>query len=158
VHDPVYKVTQRIFHKSDDLVLTREDSIRRLIRRRAFRRFIHGCPPRKRNDTSIGDAMNWEWMIECAIRRKAELVIVTRDSDYGVVFDGTGYINDHLIQEFGERVRRKRKILLYAKLSEALRHFKVPVTTQEAEEEDRLVQSRPGSHEIEVPTSIDDLL
>jgi bifunctional non-homologous end joining protein LigD len=57
-NDPVYKACQRIFHRTDALVLTRDDALRHVIRRRAFRRFLHGCPPRKRDDTSIGDAIN----------------------------------------------------------------------------------------------------
>lgn len=143
-HDPVYQACQRIFHKEDPLVLTREDKIRHLIRRKAFRRFLHGCPPRKKNDTSIGDAINWEWMIHCANAANAELVIVTRDSDYGIHFENKAYVNDHLRQEFSERVSRKRKILLYARLSEALRHFAVPITPQEEEvETEIIVQSQP---------------
>jgi hypothetical protein len=142
VHDPVYKACQRIFHKNDSLVLTREDSLRHTIRRKAFRRFLHGCPPRKRNDTSIGDAINWEWIVHCANSSNAELVIVTRDSDYGIQFENRAYINDHLKQEFAERVSKKRKLLLYARLSEALKHFEVPVTKQEEEAESELVESR----------------
>ena len=131
----MYKACQRIFHKQDDLVLTREDKLRHAIRRKAFRRFLHGCPPRKKNDTSIGDAINWEWMIHCANASNAELVIVTRDSDYGVHFENKAYINDHLKQEFAERVSKKRKLLLYARLWDALKHFEVPVTRQEEEAE-----------------------
>lgn len=145
-HDPVYQACQRIFHKADRLVLMRDAPIRHVIRRKAFRRFLHGCPPRKKNDTSIGDAINWEWMIHCAKEFNAELVIVTRDSDYGIQFDGKVYINDHLKQEFQERVSIKRKILLYARLSEALKHFAVPVTPQEAEAEREIVEAQ-----IEVP-------
>lgn len=142
VHDPVYKTCQRIFHRQDQLVLTRENPVRHLIRRRAFRRFLHGCPPRKRDDTSIGDAINWEWMVYCADTQKAELVIVTRDSDYGVHFEGKAYINDHLRQEFGDRVSKKRKLLLYRRLSDALKHFEVPVTKQEEEAEAELEAGR----------------
>ncbi len=136
VHDPVYKVCQRIFHKADTLVLTRNMPERRAIRRRALRRFLLGYPPRKRNDTSMGDAFNWEWMLECANRRSAELVIVSRDADYGTIFEGKGYPNDHLVQEFRERVSRKRNLLLYGKLSEALKHFEVKVSEQEKAEEE----------------------
>src|SRR5947209_599614 len=32
LHDPIYKACQRIFHKGDHLVLTREDKIRHVIR------------------------------------------------------------------------------------------------------------------------------
>lgn len=135
IHDPVYQACQRIFHKSDSLVLTRDNKLRYLIRRKAMRRFLHGCPPRKKGDTSLGDAFNWEWMIHCARENAAELVIVSRDGDYGILFDGKAYINDHLKQEFSERVGKRRKLLLYTKLTDALKHFEVPITQREADAE-----------------------
>lgn len=46
-HDPVYQSCQRLFHKTDDLTLTRENPLRRMIRRKAFRRFLHGCAPER---------------------------------------------------------------------------------------------------------------
>jgi hypothetical protein len=46
-HDPVYQACQRLFHANSPLILTRDDKFRHIIRRRAFRRFLHGCPPRK---------------------------------------------------------------------------------------------------------------
>jgi PIN domain len=138
VHDPVYKVCQRVFHKTDDLNLTRKNPLRKPIRHRAFRRFLHGCPPRKKTDTSIGDAFNWEWMIHCATQRKSGLVIVSRDSDYGVTEDDKSYINDHLRQEFSERVSRKRGLVLCSRLSEALKLFAVRVSAEEAEAEKQL--------------------
>lgn len=55
-------------------------------------------------------------MVHCATTQKAELVIVSRDSDYGALFDGKAYVNDHLKQEFSERVSKKRKLLLYTRL------------------------------------------
>jgi PIN domain len=140
VHDPVFKICQRIFHKQDDLVLTREDMRRHAVRRKAFRRFLLGCPPRKKSDTSIGDAVNWEWMIDCAIVHKAELVIVSRDSDYGITIDGASLINDHLAQEFSERVSKKRKVTLFTKLSDALKLLRVHVTSQEEQEEKELAR------------------
>jgi len=142
-YDPVYQACQRIFHKSDSLVLTREDKIRHVIRRKAFRRFLHGCPPRKKSDTSIGDAINWEWMVYCAQVQNAELVIVTRDADYGLHFENKSYINDHLKQEFAERVSKKRSLLLYSRLSEALKHFSVPVSAKEESAETEIVESQP---------------
>lgn len=157
-HDRVYQATQRIFHKLDELVLTRENKVRHLIRRKAFRRFLHGCPPRKRNDTSIGDAINWEWMIHCATTQNAELVIVTRDSDYGIHFENKAYVNDHLRQEFSERVSRRRKILLYSRLSDALKHFAVPITAQEVLAEAEIVEAHPGGQMDLEPTSSDRLL
>jgi hypothetical protein len=150
-HDPVYKVCQRVFHKKDDLNLTRESVLRHTIRRKAFRRFFQGYPPRKRNDTSIGDAFNWEWMVHCATKAKAGLVIVTRDSDYGVALDGKSYINDHLRQEFSERVSRKRELILHSRLADALKLFKVAVSPQEEEVETEIV-SNALAQRISVPS------
>jgi hypothetical protein len=86
----------------------------------------------------MGDAFNWEWMVHCATERRAGLVIVTRDSDYGVTVDDRSYINDHLRQEFSERVSRKRSLILYTRLSDALKHFSVEVSPQEEEAEKEL--------------------
>jgi PIN domain len=138
-HDPVYQACQRIFHKNDNLVLSRENKLRTLIRRKAFRRFLHGNPPRKKNDTSLGDAFNWEWMIHCANENNAELVIVSRDSDYGISFENRAYVNDYLRQEFSERVSKKRELLLYTRLSDALKHFAVPVSKLEEDAETELL-------------------
>jgi hypothetical protein len=145
-HDPVYQVYQRLFHKDDGLVLKRDNPLRRQIRRLAFRRFIHGCPPRKANDTSIGDAINWEWMIHCAIQHTAELVIVSRDTDYGVTHENVAFINDHLRHEFGERVSNRRSLSLYRKLSDALKHFSVTVSEAEEKEEERVASLPPAIH------------
>jgi len=139
LHDPVYQVCQRLFHKDDDLVLTRNNKLRHSIRRRALKRFFHGCPPRKSGDTSMGDSFNWEWMVHCAREQTAGLVIITRDEDYGITVDGRSYVNDHLRQEFSERVSKKRKLLLYSRLSDALKLFAVTVTPQEEEAEKEIV-------------------
>lgn len=143
VNDPVYKTAQRIFHRESPIVLKRENPARHAIRRKAFRRFLHGCPPRKRSDTSIGDAFNWEWMIQCAIDQNAELTIVSRDTDYGITIDKESFINDHLKQEFQERVSKKRKILLYDRLTLALKHFKVTVSQAEEDAEASIVGTAP---------------
>ena len=140
-YDPVYKVCQRVFHKEDALNLSRNTKVRHLIRRKAFRRFLFGCPPRKKDDTSIGDAVNWEWIVYCAKETKSHIVIVSRDSDYGSISDSRSYLNDHLKQEFAERVGKTRKAVLYTKLSEALKHFAITVTPKEEEEENRLIES-----------------
>lgn len=140
MYDPVYQACQRIFRREGSpIVLTHDRKVRHSIRTLALRRFLHGCPPRKRNDISIGDAFNWEWMLHCAKENTAELVIVSRDSDYGVSYGDKNYINDDLRQEFSDRVSQKRKLLLYPKLSDALKHFALPVTKQEQEAESEIV-------------------
>ncbi len=139
-HDPVYKIVQRIFTKQGYLNLTRQNKLKRLIRRRAYRRFILGFPPRKAGDTSLGDAVNWEWMVHCATEAKAELIIVSRDSDYGVTSENKSLLNDWLLQEFRERASKKRKVLLFTRLSEALKLFKVEVSDAEQREEETFVK------------------
>jgi hypothetical protein len=129
-HDPVYQTCQRIFGRDDKKLTFSIDSDRRLkrvIREKAMRRFVLGCPPRKADDISIGDAINWEWMVRCAEQHQAELVILTRDSDYGPQFGKDILLNDHLKQEFKERVSKKRDVLVYKSASLALKHFHVAV-------------------------------
>jgi predicted nucleic acid-binding protein len=141
-YDPVYQACQRIFHKEDPLCLTRrleDDEKRKAIRERAYRRFLHGCPPRKPNDTSMGDAINWEWIVECAKTLNGSIVIVSRDRDYGVTYNKVSYINDHLRQEFSNRVSQTRELLLYSKLSDALKQFTTKVTQEQEKAEAELV-------------------
>src|ERR1700722_19516746 len=140
-HDPVYKAFQQILNRKSDLSITRSDKRRFTIRRRAFKRFLHGFPPRKRSDTSIGDAFNWEWMVHCAQQKGMGLVIVSRDADYGVTHREKSYVNDHLQQEFGERVSKRRHLSLHTKLSDALKLFEVKVSPQEEQAEKELVSA-----------------
>jgi len=150
LHDPVYQACQRIFHREESPIVLRHDNkIRNAIRRRAFRRFLHGYPPRKGSDISIGDAFNWEWMIYCAQENTADLVIVSRDGDYGTSFGDKIHVNDDLRQEFSDRVSKKRKLLLYHKLSDALKHFAVEVSPEEEQAESEIAAAA-----VERPTLV----
>lgn len=140
-YDPVYKIFQRVFHKDDPLRLTRDSPVRRTIRGKALKRFLLGYPPRKNSDTSIGDAMNWEWIIHCAEKSKVDVVLVSRDSDYGIKDGNKVYLNDHLKQEFSERVSSRRRLTLCTRLSEGLKAFQVKITPEEKEEEERLIKT-----------------
>lgn len=136
VNDRVYQVLEGIFSSEEPHVLTRDMAERQQIKRRALRRFLLGYPPRKGNDTSCGDALNWEWIIECSKNLKGRIYIVSRDGDYGCEHDGKFYLNDHLKKEFRDRVGNK-SIVFTRKLSDALRALEVHVTKQEEEAEDR---------------------
>jgi hypothetical protein len=141
-HDPVYQAFQRLFHNRESpLVLKGEGSGWRQMSARALRRFLTGCPPRKGNETSIGDAINWEWMVECAKSRNAGLVIVSRDGDYGMDFEQRSYLNEHLLNEFRERVNKQGIVILCRKLSDALKYFHVTVTAAEEEEEREVAET-----------------
>jgi len=143
--DDVYKVLQRVFKHKSPYNLDRQHKRRFGIRRLARKRFFLGYPPRKKNDTSYGDSINWEWIVQCSIDSGKDIVIVTRDSDYGVVYKNKSYINDWLLQEFKQRVSQKRKLKLTASLSEGLKivHAKV---TREMEEAEQLLLSDRLSH------------
>ncbi len=147
--DPVYQACDRMFHRKDDLVLSRENSQRKLIRNKALRRFLQGYPPRKKNDTSMGDAFNWEWMIYCATERKAELVIISRDADYGVKIDKKCHLNDHLRQEFKERVSSRRKVVLFDRMTEGLKYLKVNVSKKEVEAEREWLRAEFSGSSVE---------
>lgn len=137
-HDPVYQTLQRLFKYDSPFNLSREKKERISIRSLARKRFILGYPPRKQGDTSIGDAINWEWIVKCSIDSGKHIVIVTRDTDYGAIYEGKSYLNDWLRQEFSERVSQKRKIILTDRLSSGLKIVHAVVTKEMEEEEERM--------------------
>lgn len=140
-NDPVYQALQRIFKNKTDYNLNRESDKRFAIRRLARKRFVLGYPPRKDSDTSIGDAINWEWIIECAKSSRKDIIIVTRDSDYGAFYKGQSYINDWLYKEFKDRVSRKRKLILTDRLSIGLKAVHAVVTKEMEDAEQQLIDS-----------------
>jgi predicted nucleic acid-binding protein len=161
-HDPVYKVVKKAFSFHSPLNLKFFEAKREDIQVRALRRFQRGLPPRKRDGTSTGDSINWEWIVECASDAGMDVVVVSRDGDYGLRFDGKHYLNDCLLQEFKARVSAKRKIEFTTSLAQALRHLSVPVTKAEEEEEKKIIalQTPPpqASAPLSTSTSIWDVL
>ena len=139
-YDPVYQTLQRLFKHDSPLNLNRNNEERFAIRNLARKRFLLGYPPRKDKDTSIGDAVNWEWIVKCCTDSGKHVVIVTRDTDYGVIYENASYLNDWLKQEFSERVSKKRKIILTDKLSKGLKLVHAAVTREMEQEEERLLE------------------
>lgn len=137
--DPVYQVLETIFQSTSSHVLTRDMSERSAIKRRAWRRFALGYPPRKSNDTSAGDALNWEWIVHCASKLQGRMVIVSRDGDYGVCVNKRYFLNDQLRHEFRQRVGRK-SVMYTHKLSDALKQLAVSVPDDEVEAEAKALQ------------------
>lgn len=140
VHDPVYKILQKVFSHKSDINLNRENKLRFTIRRLALKRFMLGYPPRKNGDNSIGDAVNWEWIIKCAENSKKHIIIVTRDHDFGAIHENESYLNDWLRQEFRQRISQQRKIVLTDKLSVAFKLLEIPVTKEMEEEEENVIK------------------
>jgi predicted nucleic acid-binding protein len=138
--DPVYKSLEKLFSHKSEINLSRENKLRFSIRNLAKKRFVLGYPPRKKSDNSIGDAINWEWIIYCAQKTGKQIILVTRDTDFGAIDPTESYLNDWLNQEFKERVGRRRKIILTDKLSQAFKLLKIPVSTEMIEEEQKVSQ------------------
>jgi len=109
--------------------------LRRKIKRLAWRRFILGYPPRKRNDVSIGDAFNWEWLIHCGQTFPGKIIIVSRDGDYGTCIKTDCFLNDQLRHEYRDRVGTRKSIEYTQLLSSALKQLQVSVPKAEVDAE-----------------------
>lgn len=140
-NDPVYKTLNKLFLNSSVLNLNRENKNRFTIRNLAKKRFILGYPPRKSDDITIGDAINWEWIIACAQETKKHVIIVTRDSDYGFKYGTEPHLNDWLRQEYKQRVGARKQIILTDKLTTAFKLVKIPVTLEMIQEENSIIRS-----------------
>lgn len=129
-YDPVYKAFKRAMEKDTQLMnlnLKDEDSeMKENIRTLALRRFQRGLPPRKK-DGSIGDAINWEWILACARPRRRHLLIVSRDKDFGV--PDKKFLNEYLAHEYKSEIGCEA--LLIPSLAEALKILHVKITAAE---------------------------
>ena len=146
-NDRVYGVLAEIFTSTAGHVLTRDMKVRQQIKRLAWKRFILGYPPRKGSDTSIGDALNWEWIVHCSQTLRGRIYIVTRDGDYGCELNGKYYLNDQLKAEFRDRVGNK-SIVFTKRLSEALGALEVHVSREEKQAEDSALATSPYTPDI----------
>lgn len=147
-NDPVYQTLQRLFANDTEYNLDRGKDERFRIRNMARKRFSLGYPPRKKEDTSIGDSLNWEWIVQCALDSGKDIIVVTRDTDYGAILKGESYLNDWLKKEFQERVSKKRKILLTERLSVAFKKVKAPVSKEMEDEENRVIEEHELSSTV----------
>jgi predicted nucleic acid-binding protein len=138
-NDDVFKTLQRLFKSSSELNLKRPDPRRFTIRNLAKKRFILGYPPRKDSDVTIGDAINWEWLIYCAKEKNQDVVIVSRDTDYGCKFGDDMIINDWLAQEFKQRVNIRNKVILTDKLMHGFKVANISVKKKEVDDETKML-------------------
>ena len=149
-NDPVFKSLQKLFRNKSTINLNRESDQRFEIRELANKRFNLGYPPRKKSDNSIGDAVNWEWIIKCAETTGKHIIIVTRDSDFRCNYDKESYLNDWLQQEFKQRINQKRRIVLTDKLSTAFKLVQIPVTDEMVLEEEKVINLSMKSYKSEL--------
>jgi hypothetical protein len=152
--DPVYKSLQKIFTNKSAINLNRDNKIRFSIRNLAKKRFVLGYPPRKNDDNSIGDSINWEWIIKCAEITGKHIIIVTRDTDFGAISENESYLNDWLKQEFKQRISQKRKIILTNKLSMAFKLVEIPVSKEMIEEEKSIIKDSFASSQKRLQEAI----
>jgi len=148
LHDPVYRGLSPIFSHNGPLNLKRPNKERFEIRKQAEARLQLGYPPRKSNDTSIGDALNWEWLIKCAqTTPNSNVLIVSRDGDYGLTQGNKVILNDWLKVEFKARVKPSRKIELTNKLTVALKKLAEVVTPEDEAAEKSVLESPPSNED-----------
>jgi len=138
-NDEVYKTLEKLFRSKGDYNLGRHNKLRFDVRELAKKRFILGYPPRKDKDTSIGDAINWEWVIHCAKAANKDVIIVSRDADYGHFYNKESIINDWLAGEFKERVGKRRKVVLTKRLTWALKEVSIDIKDADIQEEEELI-------------------
>jgi hypothetical protein len=134
-HDTIYQSLQRLFQSNSSYRLDRDHSQRRLIKHKARTRFALGYPPKKKDDLTIGDSLNWEWIIECSATSGQDIILVTRDSDYFARIGNNIVLNTWLNQEFKDRVSQQRKIHVFERLSAAFKFAKIDVSAQEEKSE-----------------------
>ena len=158
--DRVYATAERLFRHESGLNLTSNNALIRDIEARASDRFERGAPPRKSDDTTIGDEINWEWTIYCATQSQKNVAIVSRDLDYGVVVNNEPILNDWLREEFRTRVPNDRKVHLTNRLSAALKFAEIPVSAQEEKAEEQAIADRAASNQtlLAGPLGVSDLL
>ncbi|WP_282025532.1 PIN domain-containing protein [Limimaricola cinnabarinus] len=141
--DIVFREVEQLFSEKSRWLLAENSSEFEAIFARAQRRFDLGQPPRKNKDNSIGDALNWEWVVECAIKAGGlGVMLVSRDGD----FEGGGgqksALNDYLEYEFSSRVGKNCKLTVTKRLTDALSILEETVSSEDRKAEERLLETQ----------------
>lgn len=139
--DQLYQYLPKIFKRDNQYHLDKENEIKFNIRELAKNRFWQGYPPRKKDDTSYGDAINWEWIMHCASKSPKNIIIVSRDGDYGTSYENVSILNDWLKYEFQERISTNKEIILTDRLSYAFKLIGLNITKKEEKQEEELIFS-----------------
>jgi predicted nucleic acid-binding protein len=149
--DHVYVALRQIFSRGSALNLSRSSTLLPETEARARSRFPLGYPPRKKSDNSFGDALNWEWVVHSALSggKTSNVLIVSRDGDYGITRGDRAILNDWLKHEFRERVSAKRKIELTNKLIHALKYLDERVAEEDERREQKLLEERAFLREFD---------
>ncbi len=140
--DNVYKTFDELCNKPSDYRLTDDHKEFKNVLDSAQWRYSLGYPPRKFDDISFGDALNWEWIIHCAKKSNKDIIIVSRDNDFGYPFDKKDVensLNDWLLTDFNKRVGTTKKIILTQRLTYALKSIEISVSKEAYEFESKII-------------------
>jgi hypothetical protein len=141
-HDPIYQCLQKLFAADCSYHLTRTKHVRSHVLSLAHERFALGYPPRKAGDRSCGDAVNWEWIICCANDSKRDIIVVSRDHDYGYTINKKPVLNNWLSCEFANRVGNAQEIALMDHMTAAFKEAKIQVSAEQEKEEKDIIEER----------------
>jgi hypothetical protein len=146
--DVYFDYCSRLFRDKTEFNLHIGHKNEQLIVDLAYTRWVRNYPPRKDNDRTMGDAINWEWILHCSKISKRNVIIVTRDSDrdsdYGSINtkERQTVINQFLMEEFKERAGSELKIRITQNLSEALEALNAGFTEEELQEATEFLKTR----------------
>ncbi|MFW7381789.1 MAG: PIN domain-containing protein [Oligoflexus sp.] len=140
--DPIYTTLEGLFKHSSEYILGRQHPDRRMLKHKSRTRFGLGYPPKKGDDFSYGDSLNWEWIIWCAKKSGKPIIIVSRDSDYGHEVNGSCVLNTWLKAEFMNRVGPKRSIVLTNRLAAGFKLAGITLPAQAVKQEEDMIASQ----------------
>jgi len=121
------KITHEIFKNAKRISTSKE------IIEKAQLRWIKGNPPKKKNDSSYGDAISWESLLQEKI--EDELVVISNDGDYSETYKEEKIINRFLKKEWEEKTGKK--VQLYTTIARFLNDIgnKEVINKKDAEKE-----------------------
>jgi hypothetical protein len=139
--DEVWKVVRLIADHHGDLALTSANPEYDMHVERARERLELGNPPQKTRGDALGDSLNWEWSLTVCAVQKANLLILTKDGDYGNVKRGDDYMpNSFLMDEFHRRVGGDRQLIVTSHTTRALEIVGEQVTEKQKQEEAKALE------------------
>lgn len=153
--DPAYTLTKKVLSSSAYWLDYDAEEASSIIKR-ATLRAARGSPPKKDRDATLGDAINWEWCLHVCSGQSKDLVIVSRDSDYGARVGNRAVPNTFLTEEFKRRVSKKRKLVLTPQLTEALKLLGGNISKKDQEEEKASLTVTEGLTTLQRSWTIED--
>lgn len=134
-HDDVYKFLYEISSNPSKNYLTDIHNNMPECKKSASDKLHLAYPPSKKNERSMGDLLNWEWIIYCANTFSKDVIIVSNDKDFGNSIKDHCHLNEWLKNDFNTRTQKKQNILLTNKLTHGFEMLNVKVPKDAIKEE-----------------------